>query len=376
MFYVAPLALIALVLAWSTRVVAPRRRVVVAAAVVAARAAGRRSRSTGSSTRARGLRHVRAAAVVVAARPLDLALTQVRCGGARRRGRGGGAVPARCRGARARAARRSSSARASSLDHGVVAERPARDPHRLGRRALRRDPRRAPRLDRPRRRADDADVSRALERAARPAHRSGRTSSSTAASAASTTWTARSPGGLPETPVTRSSERRARRRCGPRRAARSTCSPTRRRSARARRSARDPRIGLYLVRVERAAVVLDRRARPGIDPATPGRGKTVTYRRARVHRRPARRCCCGATRSSSRATRSSTATSPARRAGAARVPPDRRAPPRRRRSSAARRRRARVRFDVATTLVPADVVPGSTDTRPLGVHFLRFDYRP
>jgi hypothetical protein len=35
-----------------------------------------------------------------------------------------------------------------------------------------------------------------------------------------------------------------------------------------------------------------------------------------------------------------------------------------------------VTFRVAKTLVPADVIPGSTDTRPLGVHFLRFDYHP
>ncbi len=45
-------------------------------------------------------------------------------------------------------------------------------------------------------------------------------------------------------------------------------------------------------------------------------------------------------------------------------------------SSRAPGRVCRVRFDVAKTLVPAKVVPGSTDTRPLGVHFLRFDYLP
>ena len=32
-----------------------------------------------------------------------------------------------------------------------------------------------------------------------------------------------------------------------------------------------------------------------------------------------------------------------------------------------------VRFDVAKTLVPARVIKGSTDERPLGAHFLRFD---
>jgi hypothetical protein len=36
----------------------------------------------------------------------------------------------------------------------------------------------------------------------------------------------------------------------------------------------------------------------------------------------------------------------------------------------------RVRFDVAQTLVPAQVIPGSTDKRPLGAHFLRFDFVP
>jgi len=36
----------------------------------------------------------------------------------------------------------------------------------------------------------------------------------------------------------------------------------------------------------------------------------------------------------------------------------------------------RVRFRMARTLVPAKVVAGSTDTRPLGAHFLRFDYLP
>jgi hypothetical protein len=35
-----------------------------------------------------------------------------------------------------------------------------------------------------------------------------------------------------------------------------------------------------------------------------------------------------------------------------------------------------VRFDVAKTLVPAQVIPGSTDTRALGAHFLRFDFVP
>ena len=33
-------------------------------------------------------------------------------------------------------------------------------------------------------------------------------------------------------------------------------------------------------------------------------------------------------------------------------------------------------FDVAPTAVPSEVIPGSTDDRPLGVHFNAFAYRP
>jgi hypothetical protein len=35
-----------------------------------------------------------------------------------------------------------------------------------------------------------------------------------------------------------------------------------------------------------------------------------------------------------------------------------------------------VRFTTKTVRVPARVHPGSTDTRELGVHFLRFNYLP
>jgi hypothetical protein len=38
------------------------------------------------------------------------------------------------------------------------------------------------------------------------------------------------------------------------------------------------------------------------------------------------------------------------------------------------RRVCTVRFTVGKTLVPASVIPGSTDRRPLGAHFLRFDF--
>ncbi len=38
--------------------------------------------------------------------------------------------------------------------------------------------------------------------------------------------------------------------------------------------------------------------------------------------------------------------------------------------------RCTVRFDVARTLVPARIHPGSRDRRPLGAHFLAFDYHP
>jgi hypothetical protein len=34
-----------------------------------------------------------------------------------------------------------------------------------------------------------------------------------------------------------------------------------------------------------------------------------------------------------------------------------------------------VRFEVARTVVPARLIPGSTDRRALGAHFLSFDYR-
>jgi hypothetical protein len=35
-----------------------------------------------------------------------------------------------------------------------------------------------------------------------------------------------------------------------------------------------------------------------------------------------------------------------------------------------------VDFTTKTVRVPAEVVAGSTDTRPLGVHFLHFAYLP
>ena len=44
--------------------------------------------------------------------------------------------------------------------------------------------------------------------------------------------------------------------------------------------------------------------------------------------------------------------------------------------SSRRGRRCLVRFTVGRTRVPATVEPGSTDTRPLGAHFLRFAYHP
>ncbi len=138
---------------------------------------------------------------------------------------------------------------------------------------------------------------------------------------------------------------------------------------------RDPRIGMYLVRVNGPVIVIKTDVH-GLysDPGDTWSGKKVTY---------ARSSCTGGRLSVLLQSDANlyhqdqivTATVAGRRAGAVRVPPDRLArlvvglvpgPG----------RVCRVRFDVAKTLVPADVVPGSTDTRPLGVHFLRFDYLP
>jgi hypothetical protein len=138
---------------------------------------------------------------------------------------------------------------------------------------------------------------------------------------------------------------------------------------------RDPRIGMYLVRVNGPVVVIKTDVH-GLynDPGDTWSGKNVTY---------ARSSCTGgrlsvllqSDASLYREDQIVTATVGGRRVGAVRVPPDRLA-----RMSVrlvpGPGGVCRVRFDVAKTLVPAKVVPGSTDTRPLGVHFLRFDYLP
>ena len=138
---------------------------------------------------------------------------------------------------------------------------------------------------------------------------------------------------------------------------------------------RDPRIGMYLVRVNGPVIVIKTDVH-GLysDPGDTWSGKKVTY---------ARSSCTGGRLSVLLQSDASlyhqdqivTATVAGRRAGAVRVPPDRLA-----RLAVGLvpgpGRVCRVRFDVAKTLVPADVVPGSTDSRPLGVHFLRFDYLP
>jgi hypothetical protein len=138
---------------------------------------------------------------------------------------------------------------------------------------------------------------------------------------------------------------------------------------------RDPRIGAYLVRVNGPVVVIKTDVH-GLynDPGDTWSGKRVTY---------ARSSCTGGRLSVLLQSDASlydedqivTATVAGRRAGSVRVPPARlarlRVP-----LVPGPGRVCRVRFDVAKTLVPADVIPGSTDTRPLGVHFLRFDYLP
>ena len=138
---------------------------------------------------------------------------------------------------------------------------------------------------------------------------------------------------------------------------------------------RDPRIGLNLVRVNGPLVVIKTEVH-GLyrDPGDTWSGKTVTYTRS---------SCSGGRLSVLLQSDASLYHSPqvvtafvARKvAGVAHVQP-----------AALARLNVRlrpgpgrvcsVRFRVAKTLVPADVIPGSTDARPLGVHFLRFDFHP
>ena len=145
-FYVAPLALIALLGLLRGRRRAASRRARVAAALARRRAAGRRPVRALREHLGR-LRHARPAAVVVAAgprhplRPAALRRARRRASSPRRRS-------SSCRAA-TRSSSRRSLARLLRAQLGGRRERPPRDPPGLGRRALRRHPRRASRLDRP-----------------------------------------------------------------------------------------------------------------------------------------------------------------------------------------------------------------------------------
>jgi len=138
---------------------------------------------------------------------------------------------------------------------------------------------------------------------------------------------------------------------------------------------RDPRIGLNLVRVDGPLVVIKTEVH-GLyqDPGDTWSGKAVTY---------ARSSCTGGRLSVLLQSDASLYRSPqvvtafvaGKVAGVTRVQPTELARLDVRLQPGAGHVCA-VRFRVAKTLVPADVIPGSTDTRPLGVHFLRFDFHP
>ncbi|HEY7398958.1 MAG TPA: glycosyltransferase family 39 protein [Gaiellaceae bacterium] len=136
---------------------------------------------------------------------------------------------------------------------------------------------------------------------------------------------------------------------------------------------RDPKIGLNLVRVNGPLVVIKTKI-GGLYPGDTWSGKTVSY---------ARSSCTGGRLSVLLQSDASlfhsvqvvTAFTGGRKVGTARVEPAALAhltvP-----LEAGPGNVCSVRFDVARTLVPADVIKGNTDTRRLGVHFVRFDFHP
>jgi hypothetical protein len=138
---------------------------------------------------------------------------------------------------------------------------------------------------------------------------------------------------------------------------------------------RDPRIGLYLVRVNGPLVVIKTEVH-GLyeDPGDTWSKKLVTYSRS---------SCTGgklsvllqSDASLYRSTQVVTALVGGKVAGVARIAPTKLVhllvP-----LKPDTQHVCHVRFDVAKTLVPAQVVPGSTDKRSLGAHFLRFDFVP
>jgi Dolichyl-phosphate-mannose-protein mannosyltransferase len=138
---------------------------------------------------------------------------------------------------------------------------------------------------------------------------------------------------------------------------------------------RDPRIGLYLVRVNGPLIVIKTEVH-GLytDPGDTWSKKVVTYSRS---------SCTGgklsvllqSDASLYRTTQTVTASVGGKVAGVAQIAPTKivhLVVP----LEPDARNVCHVRFDVAKTLVPAQVIPGSTDTRPLGAHFLRFDFVP
>ena len=277
------------------------------------------------------------------------------------------AAPVRARPARARR-------RLLRRDRVRRRERPARDPQDDRRLALGGNAHAAPGLDRPARRP---------ERRGRPCSgrgrcprrtRSTRTSSSAAASAPSTTSTApRGPTRCPRPTCQPAAERRARRR--------RTASPIHAQYVLAsgeRRARRDGRsrsddAGVALYRVNGPIVIL-----PSVRGPLPER-HLVGARRSPISGSSAR-----AARStfSSRATR--TCSSARRRSSRPRAGPvvGRKTIPVSTQTTLTvplrpgANGRCVVRFTVGRTLVPAKVEPGSTDTRPLGAHFLNFTYNP
>jgi hypothetical protein len=172
-----------------------------------------------------------------------------------------------------------------------------------------------------------------------------------------------SPGGLPELPVERRPDGRLTGAGGPVRAQFVLADGSVDVAGRA--VARDPRIGLVLYRTRGPVVLLTKVE--GLYPNDTWSGKNVTYSRV---------ACPGGRLSVLLASDPSLFQRPqvvvARSAGVVRTA--RIAPAAQRRLTVPLRRGAggvcRVRFTVART-----AVPGPADPRPLGAHFLRFDYR-
>lgn len=137
--------------------------------------------------------------------------------------------------------------------------------------------------------------------------------------------------------------------------------------------AADPNTGLRLVRVDGPLVVLTKVT--GLYPGDVWSRKQVTY----THRRCDRgyvSVVLQEDQSLYTSDQTVTATAGGKRVGQIRVPPD--GQPHRFLVPLAPRpgRLCTASFTVSKLRVPAQVEPGSTDTRPLGIRYLRFDYLP